>query len=85
MIYLVISLILFAGAWYHYLTEKITKFRNQLHPGESCSVLIDNKYYEAEVEDITGTTVFVVFVSNTQVTFNNKCHITDIYPSRIKK
>ena len=82
MIYLVLSLILFAMAWYGYKTKKINKFRENLKSGDKCSIWINAKFFEAEVEDITGSVVFVVFYNdNGEVAFNNKFHITDVYPS----
>lgn len=80
MIYLILSIILFLLAVVTYRKEKLNKFRRQLVIGDRCTIYINGLPYSAEIEAITGSSVYVVINNKDTISFNNRFHITEIYP-----
>ena len=80
MIYLILSIILFLLAVITYKKERLNKFRRQLAIGDRCTIYVDGLSYSAEVEAITGSSVYVVINNENKLSFNNRFHITEIYP-----
>lgn len=79
MMYLIGSIFLFFLAWRSYKSKKLNDFRRTLQAGDKCCVFVAGIPYDAEVEDISGSVVYVV-LSEEHVSFNNRFHITEIYP-----
>lgn len=82
MIYLILSGILFVLAITSYRKKKINDFRTNLKPGDSCMIISGGNTYNAEVEDITISFVYVVIIQEHGTTFNNRFHITEVYPPK---
>jgi len=81
MWYLIFAGICFIIFIYSAQIKSLKDFRNNLKPGDHCSVLKGNKFYKAEVEAREGNIFFlVVYDRLDQPHFNTRIHIMDIYP-----
>jgi len=82
MIYLILSIVLFLLAISAYKKKKLNDFRSNLGPGDACVVISNGNIYDAEVEDVTSSFVYVVIIQEHGTSFNNRFHITEIYPPK---
>jgi len=77
LLLIIVCVYLFFIGRKHYLLEK---FRINLSAGQKCLVIINNKSYKAEIDAIVNTTIYVIIYNDGIPNFNNRVHISEIFP-----